>query len=545
MAKRLGLIGGVLLNFAGITLLLVSILFIFNKEINSYIFIISLILSMISLFAMTEKDTRYSINSILNMIVCLMIIFGAIKLSEHYYDFSYDGQAYQQEALIQLNNGWNPVYETVNTGNTKDLWINHYAKAIWYMGSTIYEFTGNIESAKAFNFIILISTLFLLIEFINRFLNSWIKTLIISFVLVFSPVVINQIFTNYNDFFIILMILNILVGYLAYFEQHNKKALLTIFTSLLILINIKFTALGYAVVLTGIPILIIIYKVYILKQKIQYKKLVLVIIASFVIGLGIVGNATYVKNTLSNGHPFYPLAGDGKVDIITNNTPAGVAELNRLEKFYISIFSKTTNSFVEEPKTKFPLSVSKEEISHSKATDTRIGGFGPLFGFILILTLILVVYHFNKIRRSEIPFLLIVFGVIIISIFINPETWWARYIPQAWILPILASIVIFKNNIKSYLVGVILLVYIINIVIVGNASLTNMHKNQIAQDKELEELLELNKEHTLMVDFGAYSANRIRLEERGIEYQIINSVDGCGNIMQLTSSTTKICIINN
>jgi len=546
--NRASLIGYLLLVFTGINLLAASFLVIINQSIHGYIFIFSFIVSLIFLFFSTEKEQRFSRKTVVNLVIFIIIIGGAIKISEKFYDFSYDGQAYHQEALIHMKDNWNPLYEQLTTGTAQDLWINHYAKGLWYLGTIIYDLTGNIESAKAFNFVILISTFLILVGYLQTKLNNVGLVIVVSSLMVLSPVVFNQIFTNYNDFFIVLLIINLIVGYLNYYETPNYKILINIFISIILLVNIKFTALGYALILTGIPILLYIYNFYIAKaSRIEKKQKILLlaftICSSFIIAIAFVGSSSYMKNTITKGHPFYPLAGEGKVDIITVNSPAGLSDLNRIEKMYVSIFSETYNGLEEEPKTKFPLSVSKEEIFYAKATDTRIGGFGPLFGLIVILTLSLSLIYYRKIEKEQGYVFLILVTVIMISIMINPEPWWARYVPQLWIIPLLFVLLLIVNKIKSYVAYGILLVYVLNILIIGYATMGDLYNSQMAMEEQLENLKAYSNE-AIPIEFGVFEANRARLEEYGINFKKMDSIEGCQNIIQLTYSTARACIDN-
>lgn len=548
MNNRASLIGYLLLVFTGINLLAASFLVIINQSIHGYIFIFSFIVSLIFLFFSTEKEQRFSRKTVVNLVIFIIIIGGAIKISEKFYDFSYDGQAYHQEALIHMKDNWNPLYEQLTTGTAQDLWINHYAKGLWYLGTIIYDLTGNIESAKAFNFVILISTFLILVGYLQTKLNNVGLVIVVSSLMVLSPVVFNQIFTNYNDFFIVLLIINLIVGYLNYYETPNYKILINIFISIILLVNIKFTALGYALILTGIPILLYIYNFYIAKaSRIEKKQKILLlaftICSSFIIAIAFVGSSSYMKNTITKGHPFYPLAGEGKVDIITVNSPAGLSDLNRIEKMYVSIFSETYNGLEEEPKTKFPLSVSKEEIFYAKATDTRIGGFGPLFGLIVILTLSLSLIYYRKIEKEQGYVFLILVTVIMISIMINPEPWWARYVPQLWIIPLLFVLLLIVNKIKSYVAYGILLVYVLNILIIGYATMGDLYNSQMAMEEQLENLKAYSNE-AIPIEFGVFEANRARLEEYGINFKKMDSIEGCQNIIQLTYSTARACIDN-
>lgn len=550
MYKRFGTLGSILLLFIGINLLLGSFFVLINKSLEGSILIISFCISIIALFFQTDRKNKFILNVIINFVIFTVILLCAIKVSEMYYDFSFDGQTYHQEALIHMKSGWNPLYEQLTTDSGQDLWINHYAKGIWYLGTIIYDFTGKIESAKAVSLILLIGTFLILLSYIQNKINNQFLAWIISVLMIFSPVVINQLFTNYNDFFIGLLFITLIVGYMEFLETKDKKMLINIFVSTILLINIKFTALGYAVILTGIPIIICAINLYRTKNKNDglWKSsvtwLTLTIISSFIIAIFFVGTASYVKNTWTNGHPFYPLAGEGKVDIMTINSPKGIPDLNRFEKLYVSIFSKTSNSLEEEPKTKFPVSISSEEIMYSTLSDTRIGGFGPLFGLIIILTFGMVVANYRKIKTKDAVYGSILLGILMLSILINPETWWARYIPQLWIIPLLIIILFLNSKIKSFVAYSILLVYSVNVCLIGYASMNKLYEGQLAIENQFEQLKEQSQIVPLEIEFGAFKANRARLDEQGIKYKEVDSVETCQNVIQLTYSTAKVCLID-
>ena len=542
MDKRIGLIGRSLLLFAFTNLLLVSLKLLLHLTVGKDVFFTSLIITAIYLVFASEKSKRFSLSTVVNIIILLLIIVGAIKTAETIYDFSYDGQAYHQEALMYLDDGWNPVYEQTELGPQRDLWVTHYAKAIWFMGISVYEVTDKIETGKTFNIILFISTFCLLIEFLRSYSIGWIRTILVSIALISSPVVLNQMLTNYNDFHIHLLLLNTIIAYLTFFKRYDNGSLLVLFFTTIILINIKFTALGYAVIFTGIPILMVLYKKYITKESVYFKKLAITLIASFLLAVGVVGASSYIKNTITNGHPFYPLAGEGKVDIITGNSPKDLLDKNRFEKIFISTFSETSNSLEQGINYKKPFTLTKQELQFARNPDTRVGGFGPLFGGIIILLFVVCIVHFRKIIKAPgIMTLVFLLAVISLSIFINPETFWARYIPQYWFIPLIILIFMYINNIKSVLINIMLLVYLINIGIVATSTAELTYSNKTAQDRELENFMELSKDNTLYINFGSFTGNRMKFQERGIDYVEVPAT-ACENPIRLTASVTEICI---
>ena len=542
MEKRIALFGKSLLLFACTNMLLVSLKLLLHLTVGKDVFFASLFITAIYLVFGAEKSKRFSLSTAINIIILLLIIIGAIKTAEAIYDFSYDGQVYHQEALMYLYDDWNPVYEQTELGPERDMWVTHYAKAIWFMGISVYEVTDKIETSKTFNIILFISTFCLLIEFLRNYSIGWIRTILFSIALISSPVVLNQILTNYNDFHIHLLLLNTIMAYITFFRRYDNGSLFVLFFTTIILINIKFTALGYALIFTGFPILFVLYKKYILKEAVYFKKLAITLFASFFLAIGVVGASSYIKNTITNGHPFYPLAGEGKVDIITVNTPKVLLNKNRFEKIFISTFSETSNTIEHDITYKIPFTFSKEELQFARNTDTRVAGFGPLFGGIMILLLIICIVHFRKIIKAP-GFMPLIFllAVITLSIFINPETFWARYIPQYWFIPLIILLFMYINKIKSVLIYIMLGLYLINSGIVAVASAEAIYSTKTAQDQQLENLKELSKDNTLYVNIQYYSGNRTKFKERGIEYVEVQATT-CENPIRLAATVTEICI---
>ncbi|MGE7950637.1 hypothetical protein [Lysinibacillus xylanilyticus] len=541
------IVGNLLLVFSGINLLLASLWIVLHKSIQGNILILSFVITSIILLFLLEKEKRFTKQTVIYLVLFVFIVLGAVKISEQYYDFSYDGQMYHQEAIVQLKDGWNPLYEKLVTGETQDLWINHYAKGTWYLGAILYDFTGQVESSKAFNIILLCSTFLLLSSYLFNKLKSWKWSLSVSILAVFSPVVVTQMYTSYNDFFIAILIIILIIGYLEYFETKSKIALLNILFSNVLLVNIKFTALGYAVILTGIPILLYLYNRYRLKitnSQMKIIPLILTMIVSFSLAIFFVGSATYIKNTTTNGHPFYPLAGEGKVDVITVNTPPGLEDLNRIEKLYVSIFSKTYNGIEEKPQTKFPLSITKEELEYFKTTDTRVNGFGPLFGLIIIMTIALILSHYKQFKNNLV-FLFIIVSVVMLSVLINPETWWARYIPQFWFVPLIFVILLLKNQVKSYLSYAILIVYGVNVMMIGYVSVSHLQEIQTSTEQQYETIKEYSKTAPVDIEFGIMKSKRALLQEHGIEYTEVTEVNNCENMIHIVGSTVKACLEKN
>src|SRR6185503_16830690 len=90
-----------------------------------------------------------------------------------------------------------------------------------------------------------------------------------------------------------------------------------------------------------------------------------------------------------------------------------------------------------EPIAKLPFTFKLHEWIVFKSHDVRMGGMGPLWGGILLLDIVAfisIIILFWKNKKLLCLYLLLSF-FLIATIVVNPECWYMRYVPQAWLLP--------------------------------------------------------------------------------------------------------------
>ncbi len=158
----------------------------------------------------------------------------------------------------------------------------------------------------------------------------------------------------------------------------------------------------------------------------------------------------YVTNTLRYGHPFYPIYGPpiygapingitafNKEFVLQNQMPPDFETLGWPEKLYRSIFSPSSSQVgVDSGPLKFPLRVSRPEVTAFARPDVRVSGWGPLFGATLVVALAglaLLLFVSRKFTLRTLALLGLVAGTTLL----NSEAWWARYSPQLWLLPVI------------------------------------------------------------------------------------------------------------
>lgn len=457
-------------------LVISSLLFIFKIPITKLNFITSFITTIMMSFIYCRKK-KYNLFRVFLRIFSLMIVlFASIFLANKCFDLSWDGNSYHKAAVGELKNGWNPLYENIEDFNiskknsnfiagTHDIWTNHYAKGQWIYAASIYSVTDNIESGKSINILAVISLFLISLGFLLKYTNP-LFAFLISIIASLNPITIVQLMCYYND----ILIYNFIVIELVFIQMiilENKKIFyIGLFITLCILINIKFTGLVYSAI-----IMLIYYIITLISKKYRakyFKKLTFLGIFSILIGVCLIGSSTYLKNYKYENNPFYPLMGENKVDIMTQNQPKIFSQMNRFEKIFYANFSYSVNltSFQDEnPVLKIPLTYTKNELTQFAVPDLRIGGFGVLFGGILILSSIinfLGLYFLYSKDRNTFNLIFLTILSIIIFIFILEEAWWARYLPQLYLFPIISLYILYYfKQVKINKIISLFLVYLL------------------------------------------------------------------------------------
>lgn len=397
--------GILLLMFITNIILLTSILFFVNISISSFHAIIAFTITVVEFSFIYRKRVNIKQAST-SIILVLLLLILAVMVSSKTYDLSWDGNTYHKTAIGSLKNGWNPVYQKVEDfnkeqGNVIDVdkkennkvWVNHYPKASWIFAANIYSITNNIESAKILNMLMMYVAFTIIFTYLAKRINK-ILALIVSLLIVVNPLTVPQLFNYYIDgllgitLFIILYsliaITDIKINSRENIEEEEERTLLKenfliLANSIIIIINLKFTGLVYAAIFCFLFYCYWLYKSYkegIFKEK--FTKLTIFYVGVVLISVCIAGYSSYVKNIFEKGHPFYPLFGEGKYDIITYNQPKYFKNRNTIQKFAITMFSEGSNIHdsygdnTDKPKLKIPFTVSKEEIKEYTKPDTRI-----------------------------------------------------------------------------------------------------------------------------------------------------------------------------
>ena len=440
-------------------LILTSILFFVNISISVLHLPVSFIIAVVEVYLLRKVKIK---DLLISTFLIILVFLISLLLCGRVFDSSYDGNAYHKEAVGYLKEGWNPIYETAEEYGKQEslpsrhaIWLNSYPKATWFYGASVYKIFGNIETAKSYNLMILFVVFFVIAYLINMFYKQKILSFFIGILSLAFPIMCGQIFSLYLDGFLGFCLLLVLIYmYLLLKNDSSCEYFFIIGALLIIIINVKFTGLMYA------GIFCLGYYVYYLICRIKTKeyKSLFIFTSKFlfilILGLVVVGSNSYIKNLVVHKNPLYPLIGKNKVDIITYLQPASFAKKTPIEKNFYSLFSYTANIGVfnhGEPMLKKPFTKTEFEFTQF-GEDTRIGGFGVYFSGILIISLIVILIYFiiDIIHKNFDDLIMfgIPFMIILLLMFCFSDGWWARYSPQIWFIPLMATFMLLRDNRK-------------------------------------------------------------------------------------------------
>lgn len=520
-----------LLSFIFLSVSATSVLFIVGIGVSAIYLPMYLLLSTFITFIFFYKESSKEKlkKIIINIFISIILLFITILVASAFYDTTWDGNTYHKEMIGLMKNGMNPLYN-VDSG---DIWSQHYARAVETFASVIYAFTNNIETGKALNFLLIILLFGQLYKYLRKKNVNIILSVIFSFVVAVNPISLIQSTSYYVDgifantlFFIILMLLK-----LTNEDEDNKLYLYWLVVLTVVCINIKFTSLLICTMFIGA---FIIYWLYVsIREKkfgVTLKKWFIYFACIYIFGVIFVGSSVYVKNFIKYGHPFYPLLGEEtNVDIVTDNEPVGLTEYNHFEKFIYTLFSKTYTWYDKKPELKIPFTIYDSEFESMQYVDTRVGGFGPLYSGMLVVSIPVILFYIirnmQKKRRMNILLILILLSIII-PIPILPVIWQLRYYPQFYLLPLIALYLLLinkKNIFKTTYFIVLSLILAVNISLFVPI-MYNKFKESVHINRQLIYLYEqsLNNDLVISIEDCPNAGARYNLQDKNIQYKFLS-----------------------
>jgi hypothetical protein len=214
-----------------------------------------------------------------------------------------------------------------------------------------------------------------------------------------------------------------------------------------------------------------------------------------------------------------------------------------------SLFSQSSNDR-QWPRWKIPFTVSKTELEEFVIPDARIGGFGPWFGGTVILSaLAIVLLTVSQLRNPKPPSsrrekrqittdslrigCYVLFGLVG-SCLVNPAAWWARYVPQLWLVPVIVLLLLRIH--QSRMLWPLLIALIGNQVMVIAPSLVTRIEEQKLTRAQLREL----QAHPVDVSFHSFYGTRFRLWNAHIRHRVTPALH-CAEHQFFIRSAAEFC----
>lgn len=366
-----------------------------------------------------------------------LIVSGLIQ------DTSIDGQHYHFQAIYALAEGWNPVYGEAAPpviGDPITLWAVHYPRAGWVFSANLFAAGFPLASVKALNFLVLFASAALVAGTLFRCGFSWLSAALLTAVAILNPVVLSQLFTSMNDGLFGLCMLLFAVSMVVWVRDGDRLAALAGLIAMMLALNLKFSAVPIFVILCAFACA----GTYLTRGQRSAIGVGAVLFSGAAVAIVLLGWSPYMRNFLDFGHVFHPIMGAQAVDIMSgeipalNNTPEVLENLSAAERFLFSLFSETHAGYNTTPHLKIPFLMSAQELRAAGGVDVRLGGFGPFFSgvFVLAVACALALILRPRWRNRTTLGLLLIAGALLFSVLVMPQNWWARYVPQFWLVPL-------------------------------------------------------------------------------------------------------------
>lgn len=541
---------------------------------------------------MNEKKIQaFVLQSISYIFIIAVIIGSSIGISREFVDVSFDGNAYHGEALIQLAGGWNPVSNPKSDSylNIHYRWLDGYPKASWINAVTLSQVTGVYEDGMSFNILYLLASFFVILSALLSLQTSRIgSSLLLSLLASCNLVVLFQLKTYYLDGQVSSLMV-IIFGYFILLKNHITQKNWLIYASLLssgliLLINTKLVGIVFAILMC------LIYAGYLIFEDKSWQKSIGIMATAGVMGVIVFGYNPYITNIINYQHPLYPVLGPNRIDAYTQNLPSNYVGKSNFEVFASSFFFRSNSNYwppEDRAELKIPLTFQVEEFTkHMSGAGPKVGGFGPLFGGVAILSLLTffvlslykhygtkiddwedekndkdeVVSHTDKSKNitpqhttdsndkpNQAPLYevgLLLFGSIVSCIIISASNE-ARLFPQIWFIPVVIIFVIIHYN-QKFLQSLgysLALLLCINTGVSYYYNLEEYNSDVSLRNQKLEYFRLISQEKPLRVHLGYSTATRVVLDNAGVRYEASPTKINCNNDEKWESVLPELNVI--
>lgn len=530
-----------LLSFLCLAHLGVMACFVAGARVSPLVAPGALLLSLCLCDWIARREGLRGLRRIIPAASVLIISALALFLAAAFYDMSWDSLWYQQTAVFQMAQGWNPLRDPGMHDFSPRYVANlvcYYSKGPWYVALALFQITHNIEWAKAATWAAFAAMFFAAFGAAIDFRLTRRNALVIAALVSFNPVVVCELASYMTDGLLASFLACYVAALFAWFRKPGPLVRVVMVGSAILCINSKLNALVYfcfALAAAGLYVL--------LKQRERVLRFILIQSTALLLGAVVLGWNPYVTNTADKGNPFFPLLGTGTAQGAKDNpidkweTPRNLVGRSRLIRLGYALFGHPGEQPIfggKDAQLMWPFNVRWQDFQIFYSPETRIAGFGPLFSGAFLISLGLLGFALAP-RGAPRAMILLFLRAIGTSLMVSVHTWWARFAPQLWWWPILAVVAAFTMPSRPLILRAAW--GLTAILLVNSAVITIVHfrwEIEAARTARAQ-LAELRQMETLDVDFQAFRvAYAERLRAAGVQFREVSHLSPT-NSMELFS----------
>jgi hypothetical protein len=464
----------------------------------------------------------------------LILLAASLLLSAFFYDFSWDGQWYHQLGIISLAHGWNTLSEPMRSFDQSQsqihsqLYLRHYAKGPWYAAAAIFATTGRIEWGKCINWLILMASF---LGTLAACLSGGMRrsrALGVAVVVAMNPVAISEVTTFMVGGMMASSLVLTAAAIVSALRRPRPAVITTAVAASIVCINSKFTGLIYLCFLFAAVGLWLLFT-----ARRSLARYVYATVATLVLGTCVWGYNPYVSNTVYRHQPFYPILGSANFPSLAQQgkdgneryeTPKNMVGRKLPVRFMYSIFGRPGNQPYREGKNAllmWPFTARVHDLYTYTYQEPRIGALGPFFSGCFLVAAALGVLLLLQLDAPSRWMLVLASATVIASLLLSKDSWWPRYGPQLWLLPIIPVVLAFReraSRLQVKLAWGLVALLVFNAVIVAAVRLDWETRASLTLRHQLRDLRNSGQEYEVSTRFFDDSATE-RLREAHVRFR--------------------------
>lgn len=380
------------------------------------------------------------------------VVLGAAVVGTQFLDPSHDGNAYHRSAALCLADGWNPIWGE----KCGWPWTDDYPMLSWIYAAAQSFWSGSTESGMSINLVVSAGT-GLTSAWIGRQLGlGSVVAVLLGIVVVLNPVNMTQLWSSYVDglsgsyFSVAILAVAGLASPRVRFDDRRVHAIVGV--CLAGLVSLKFSALVYAGVAFVGAVGITLSRAR-RSNVLSLDRIKIIAVPYLIAGAVtlIISFSPYVRNLVEGEHPLHPVMGEDQASFVEGLRPACFEGTSRFTQPFLAMLYPTSANarrcVSDQPiRSDWSPDALVSDFDNLSVGAWRLSGFGPLMPLHaavgLALAAAVALYGATRRRIDVVGPLATVGALTLFSTWLIEPNWWARYVPQLWMLgalPILGA----------------------------------------------------------------------------------------------------------